>query len=562
MPKNDTEVSQPIKDFLKVFQEETAKFEEISEEKKEEKIETEEASESIALFYEKIRRLIEYKDDHLIKRSAIQRILKRNLIIEWRQSDFTGQFINELVMAGYLNREQAGDEAKSEVARIIGKYQALFKNLYNIELRRWLVGVASCEIEELLFPQPVKKALVRALFQSLENKIVVQNEPRTTESRGERAVVRGENDSTDREIQIYLASLRSLVKVDNVTLGFVLLKIYLPEWFQKNTKKKSYSTRELFLLKKKIEKKLASPLMFRIAVAIKRTALYFNIFYETTLRNAGKAGAITEDPEALRFAVQLTCGQIYDQEMKRFKKRVRRSLAFLVITKVLLAIFLEYPYAKYVLGNVVWLPIYINLLFPPLFLVLLSATVSKPDSKNSALIAEGVEGAVYNSGKNKEKIIVKTSLPRTTASGWQMWLPVMRGEKKSFSAIFLDLFFFLTFGLSFGLAVWVLHFLKFDLPAILIFLFLASVVSFFSALVRQPIRDLAVMKEREGLITTLLDTLFLPFVRIGKWMTENFSKVNIFLFILDVFIEAPFKVFVRFVQNWAGFIRKKKEEMI
>jgi len=73
---------------------------------------------------------------------------------------------------------------------------------------------------------------------------------------------------------------------------------------------------------------------------------------------------------------------------------------------------------------------------------------------------------------------------------------------------------------------------------------------------------LAVMKEREGLITTLLDTLFLPFVRIGKWMTENFSKVNIFLFIFDVFIEAPFKVFVRFVQNWAGFIRKKKEEMI
>jgi hypothetical protein len=548
MPQNDVEISQPIKDFLEVLRKETTKIEEISKEKRKEEVETEEASsprfpggeagESMALFYEKIRRLIEYKDDHLIKRSAIERILKRSLIIEWRQSDFTGQFIEELVMAGYLTREKVSEEVKSEVGWIIGKYQTLFKNLYNLELRRWLVGMASCEIEEILFPQPVKKALVRALFQSLEKRIVVQDESEPADS------PRLHSGEAGREIQIYLASLRSLSKVDNVMLGFILLKIYLPQWFQRDAEKRTYSAKELFSLKKKIERKIASPLISRIAIAAKKTALYFNIFSETMLKNTSKAEVITKDPEALRFAVQMTCEQIYDQEMKKFKKRVRRSLAFLVITKVLLAIFLEYPYAKYVLGSVTWLPIYINLLFPPLFLIFLSATVAKPGSRNSALIAEGGEGVVYDNGKNKEKIIVKAR------------------EERSFQAIFLDLFFFLTFGLSFGLTVWILHFLKFDLLAILIFLFLASVVSFFSALVRQPIRDLVVMKEKEGLVTTLLDTLFLPFVRIGKWMTENFSKVNVFLFVFDVFIEAPFKVFVRFIQDWAGFIRKKKEEMI
>jgi hypothetical protein len=54
----------------------------------------------------------------------------------------------------------------------------------------------------------------------------------------------------------------------------------------------------------------------------------------------------------------------------------------------------------------------------------------------------------------------------------------------------------------------------------------------------------------------------MPFVRIGKWMSVNFSRVNVFIFLFDVIIEAPFKVVVRFIQQWAGFIRRQKEEIM
>ena len=92
--------------------------------------------------------------------------------------------------------------------------------------------------------------------------------------------------------------------------------------------------------------------------------------------------------------------------------------------------------------------------------------------------------------------------------------------------------------------------------------FLFSVVSFFNALVRQPIRELLVAREKEGILGVVIDTLSIPFVRIGKWMSTNFSRVNVFIFLFDVVIEAPFKVVMRFIQEWAGFIRRKKEEMI
>ncbi len=527
MEETKAKISKPIDDFLEVFQSEMKKTEGLPEEKPDETADFEDASESMALFYERVRQLIEYKDDHLIKRSAIERILKRNLIIEWRQSDFTGTFLNELAMAGYLTREQAQGGKREKIRRAISKYRDIFSDIYNIEVRRWLVSIAACEIEEILFPQPVRKALVRALFRSVEEKLVIRDQARFP----------------DRDVLVYLSSLRSIMKVDNITLSYVLLKLFLPEWFQEKTARE-VSADEIIGTRRKIEKIVLQPIIFRITAAIKRTALYFNIFYETVLRNPAKAEAIVRDPEALKFSVQLSCDEIYDREMKKFRKRVRRSLFFLVITKVLLAVFVEYPYARYILGEVDWLPIVVNLIFPPLFLISLSATVSKPSGRNSKKIAEGVKRIAYENDQPEGMIVVSIR------------------EEQKFSEIFLNLFFFLTFALSFGLAVWILTFLQFDVLAILIFLFLFSLVSFFSALVRQPIRDLVVVKEKEGVISTLLDTLFLPFVRLGKWMSVNFSRVNIFLFIFDVFIEAPFKVFVRFVQDWAGFIRRKKEEIV
>jgi Na+-transporting NADH:ubiquinone oxidoreductase subunit NqrB len=107
-----------------------------------------------------------------------------------------------------------------------------------------------------------------------------------------------------------------------------------------------------------------------------------------------------------------------------------------------------------------------------------------------------------------------------------------------------------------------LNILRFNWLGILIFLFLFSVINFFNALVRQPVRELLVEREKEGMIGMFIDTLSMPFVRIGKWMSTNFSRVNVFIFLFDVIIEAPFKVVVRFIREWAGFIRRKKEEII
>lgn len=533
--KNRQKLNRPIAEFVSALKDqlEYERKEEArgDEEAREGKQEVEETGESVARMYEKVRNIIEYKDDHLIKRNAIERILKRNLLIELRREDFSGQFIEELAMAGYLDRSAVRDEKGEKIKKIIAKYQKIMKMAGGYDLKRWLVGLASCEIEENLFPGPARFALVRAMYQTVHERIILGNGKKGRES--------------EKDIQIFLAAVKLISRADNATLNWALLKVYLPEWVDGDfSEKESRSVSEkLPGLRQSFRRMITSPVSVKIGAALRKYAVYFNIFYETALENISKIDKITGDPEALKFTVQLAASQAYDREMKKYWKRVKRSLVFLIITKVVLAVAVEYPFDLYVIGEVAIVPIAINLFFPPLYLVMLSLATRRPSETNSALIARGVDEIAF--GREKKPIAeIKTQ------------------ELETFSDWALNLFFILTYGISFGLAVWILNLLNFNWLGILIFLFLFSVINFFNALVRQPVRELLVAREKEGMIGMFIDTLSMPFVRIGKWMSVNFSRVNVFIFLFDVIIEAPFKVVVRFIRQWAGFIRKKKEEMI
>ncbi|MFA5926303.1 MAG: hypothetical protein WC831_05250 [Parcubacteria group bacterium] len=532
--KSRAEINQPIADFIAELKTNLIAEEKKEEDRKEEaekESEIEEAGESMAKVYEKVRNLIEYKDDHLIKRTAIERILKRNLIIELRQQNFSDTFLNEIVMAGYLRKESADKKLRDRIKNTVAKYQIAVKRIRNYQMKKWLTAMASCEIEEIIFPNPSRYALSRAMYQTVKERIVVKNGGKLREG--------------DKDIQIFLAVLRSLSKLDNATLNYSLLKIYLPDWFKEDISENEIekSAAELPQIEKALRDKLENPLSTKIGFAIRKYSVYFNIFYEAALANIGKIDKILANPESLKFTVQMSADDVYSREMKRFRKRVKRSLIFLIITKIILAVAVEYPYDAYVAGETTFLPIYINLIFPPLYLVLMSATIRRPSQENSKLIAKGAEEIVY---EKKEEPIAAINL----------------NELKNASDWAVNGFFIVTYAISFGLALWILDILHFNWVGILIFLFLFSVVSFFNALVRQPIRELLVAKEREGITGVIIDTLSLPFVRLGKWMSINFSRVNILILFFDVIVEAPFKVVVRFIQQWAGFLRKKRDELI
>src|SRR5665647_255025 len=62
----------------------------------------------VAFFYEKIRNAIDYEEDHLLRKNAIIRILKRQIVIEGvlikniNTPEISKHLMSELIRAGYL----------------------------------------------------------------------------------------------------------------------------------------------------------------------------------------------------------------------------------------------------------------------------------------------------------------------------------------------------------------------------------------------------------------------------------------------------------------------------
>jgi hypothetical protein len=86
----------------------------------------------MAFYYEKIRNSVEYKEEHLLRKNAIERILKRLIIIEGsinikgiNSQQAAHDLLTELIRAGYLPNNTLPETVSGEVSVIISKYLGL-----------------------------------------------------------------------------------------------------------------------------------------------------------------------------------------------------------------------------------------------------------------------------------------------------------------------------------------------------------------------------------------------------------------------------------------------------
>jgi len=164
---------------------------------------------------------------------------------------------------------------------------------------------------------------------------------------------------------------------------------------------------------------------------------------------------------------------------------------------------------------------------------------------NAKKITEGVGEITFDEKKRTDPIILRKPIKRGIITG----------------TIF-GFIYFCTYFISFGVVVWALKKINFNWVSISIFLFFLAFVSFFSIRIRRSVRQLVVVEEKENLLTFLVDFFFIPIVGVGKWLSQKFSKLNVFIFILDFIIEAPFKVFVEIAEQWTRYVKERRDDIV
>src|SRR3989344_4513654 len=98
--------------LIKTFEEQTSKNHERG-------ISVNPIASELAAWYEKLRTAIENRDEEVILRSAIERILRRRLLLGGSGKSVAMPLVRELIWARYFPDDSIGDEKVVEIEKVI-----------------------------------------------------------------------------------------------------------------------------------------------------------------------------------------------------------------------------------------------------------------------------------------------------------------------------------------------------------------------------------------------------------------------------------------------------------
>ncbi len=490
-----------------------------------------------AFLYEKMRNAIEYREDHLIRRASIERILKRRLVLNQNGADIAEPLIKEMLWARYLENNTIPEDKITQIQEVIDKYFYL-RNEFMVgrstqdreKIGSWIIDVASCEIEERLSPDLRRVAFTNYVYHMLRTQLNLFE------------------DGGSRDVQVYIAVERAFAKSDDPLIRYHLLKLLAPELVSGNWQNAQKILPQFSGIYDKIEKDLIHSQADSLRRFVKKQSPPFLILRDLFEQYPKNIEEILSSEEKLLYRVDEICRRRYSQTQSKLRRAGVRSFIYIVLTKVVFALALEVPYDVYISHMVSYLPIGINVLFPPIFMSGIILTTSVPGVDNTRRIQTRIKQILEedpDSGPRQDEHIMGRKV--------KVKSPLLNF---GFSAIY-----FLGFFLSFGFIIYILTKLHFSIVSQAVFIFFLTLVTFFAYRIRLIAREYLVV-EKEGILDPVGDFFMLPLLRVGQWLSGEIAKINLFIFIFDFVIEAPFKAIFEVVDEWIHFVKIKKDEMV
>jgi hypothetical protein len=491
-----------------------------------------------AFAYEKLRNIVDYKDEYLLRKNAIKRYLKRVFVLPKTpgNSKATAQaLVRELILSRYLPNDTLSEEVYGDLAAVLDRYEALLLALKNMKmsLPRWreaLAGIAAVECDAVLISPALRHAYMAYAVQAIKP-----------------ALEMDERLESPDEIQVQLVTSiqRVLERADKDILMYYMLLHYYHAWFSMPPVEGARLLAPQFeTVIRTFLKLMEHPLGKKLLPICRKLLVPVIILRGTLERLPGNVRDILTNPDRLTHEAGETYRQLWRATRSKIRRKGFHAMVYILITKVTLAFILELPYERYVLGSLQLVPLAINLLFPPLLMAIITVLVKAPSLQNEQRILAGVQELVYGSEVDFFK-------PRRLSTR----------SRKLWAKLAYGLLYVITIGVSFGVVLTGLWRLGFNPLSGALFIFFISLVSFFGIGLRQQARQLKVVEGRETLSGFIIDFFSYPIVALGKWLSTTFDKINVFVMALDFLFEVPFKSLLKVLDDWFQFLKEKKEEI-
>lgn len=509
-------------------------------------IHVDEVALKVASFYEQIRTIIDWKEEHLMRRAAIIRKLKRRFL-DLELNNFSTEniaepLVLELIRGGFFSNDKIEESKISEVKRIIEKYVFILK--HNTEHKKGKAGlqfytklleIAACEIEETLAPSIKEMAQIDFMFLAMKERIKVSDEIY------ERNILKKE----ETDILIYIAVQQALFKLDAPIISYNLLKYKYQNWDNSSQEELLKISQNIFKILNAIEKDLSHRFLKKLyTICEKYDTPYLLIGDVLSTDTLDQAAQEIKEPPVLESFIR----RAYGKRLRALKERIRRGAIYstlsIFITKILTLFILEVVLAKLIFNDD------INFYF-------LIADVLIPTSLMAALVI----GAKPPSSKNLNLVIIeaiKIAYPKEKQDFYKIKISK---ERSTATKLFLSFIYLLGAIFSFGLIFLLLYSLGFPIYSIIVDFIFIALILFAGTAVKKRSKELTIEEDREGFLGFLSDILFLPLTDVGRWLSNTWKQYNAIAALFNALIDMPFSAFVEFIERWRYFLKEKKEEL-
>lgn len=514
-------------------------------------IHVDEVASKVAAFYEKIRGVIDWKEEHLLKRGAIQRILKRRFWIgidilqqNTNQESIAEPLIMELIRGGHYPNDKLPETKISEVQKIIDKYIFVLKDTPTaksgeeaLQFYNWLLSITSCEIEEALSSSYKERILISYMFEVMKEKIMLN----------EGAIKISPLKEEEKNIQIYIAVQKALFKLDEPMISYHLLKYKYPNWQSIGLEELTEIAKNMHSLKKEIERSLSHPLIDKFYYICEKYDTPYLLLGDILAEEGGERGNKTiSEPSTLEESIR----NAYNKRLSTLKGRIYRagfySTLSVLLTNAFSVFVLEIPLAKLFYGTFSTSPlltITVDIFAPTILMFLLIVIINPPPRNNINVVVMETTKVVYQ----KEKPDIYEIRP-----------PRPRGFTTQF---IISLIYLITTLVSFGAIYWIFRLAKFPITSVAINIVFVALILFTALAVRKKSEELTVEEIKPGFSDFIFDVLSLPVASTGQWLSNKWKRYNIISAFFNALIDMPFMVFVEFIEQWRYFLKEKKEKI-
>jgi hypothetical protein len=219
------------------------------------KINVDEISLKVASFYENIRKVVDWKEEHLMRRIAIERIIKRRLFLRKTVEQAAEPLVLELIRGGHFPNNSIEKAKIDQVQQLIERYNYFLthtptipKGITKSQFYDFIFKIAACDLEELLDPWSYAQAriLMSYMEEIMKKKIYINEKTRQLT----------QLDSQELTLQIYIAVQQALFKLDRPIMAYNLLKRYYAKWFSDEEQDIKYINQHVFDLYNTIQQRL------------------------------------------------------------------------------------------------------------------------------------------------------------------------------------------------------------------------------------------------------------------------------------------------------------------